>query len=157
MKRAYEKPKIEEAQLEILLNCFYDKFTSLYGANTVKLDDFPIYITNRMSFAKAADLNFMYPATTGEGQIVQVHNSNFSDAVRTLEHRGFVKKMPDVPLAFNLTIQGYEKIYNQRLQPVLSWKERALITLNKHTGLMTLVGIPIAVLGVLYAAWSYYK
>lgn len=65
--------------------------------------------------------------------------------------------MPNVPLAFNLTIQGYEKIYNLRLQPVLSWRDNFLITLNKYAGLMALIGIPIAVLGLLYTAWSYYK
>lgn len=55
--------------------------------------------------------------------------------------------MPNVPLAFNLTIQGYEKIYNLRLQPVLSWRDNFLITLNKYAGLMALIGIPIAVFG----------
>ena len=129
----------------------------MYGANTAKLGDFPIYVTNRISCAKVAGLNFTYQAIAGDGQVVKVHNSSYLDAINTLEQRGFVKSMPDVPLAFNLTIRGCEKIYNLRLQPVLSWRENALITLNKYTGLMTLVGIPIAALGVLCAAWSYYK
>ena len=110
-----------------------------------------------MSCAKAAGLNFMYPAIAGDGQIVKMHNSGYVDAINTLEQRGLVKWMPNVPLAFNLTIQGYEKIYNLRLQPVLSWRDNFLITLNKYAGLMALIGIPIAVLGLLYTAWSYYK
>lgn len=157
LKMSINKPKLDEAQLQILLNCFYDEFTSFHGANTSKLGEYPIYVTNRMSCAKTAGLNFMYPAIAGDGRIVKMHNSGYVDAINTLEQRGFVKWMPNVPLAFNLTIQGYEKIYNLRLQPVLSWRDNFLITLNKYAGLMALIGIPIAVLGLLYTAWSYYK
>ena len=152
-----KKPKLSEAKLEILLNCFYDEFTSLHGANTSKLDDYPIYATNRMSCAKAANLNFMYPAIAGDGRIVQMHNSGYVDAINTLGKRGFVKWMPNVPLAFNLTVQGYEKIYNQRLQPNFSWKDKFVIALNKYGGLIALIGLPFVILGTLYTVWSHYK
>lgn len=141
-----KKPKIDETQLEILLDCFYEEFTSLHGANTSKLDEYPIYIMNRMSCAKAAHLNFIYPATAGDGQIVQMHNSGYVDAINTLEQRGLVKWMPNTPLAFNLTILGYNKIYKQRAKPVLSWWQKIRNSLNNNPG-------PIGVLAIAVGAF----
>ena len=35
-----KKPNFSEAQLEILLECFFDEFTSFHGANTSKLGEY---------------------------------------------------------------------------------------------------------------------
>lgn len=76
---------------------------------------------------------------------------------KSLGEKGFVKWIPNVLLVFNLTIQGYEKIHNQRMQSKLSWKDKLLIAFNKYGGLIALIGLPVSILGTLYTVWSYYK
>ena len=127
-----KKPITKEAQLEILLGCLYDEFTSRHGAIISKLDEHLFYVTNRMSCAKAADLNYMYPANSDDGRIVQVHNSSYVDAMKTLEQMGFVKRASNASLAFNLTKLGYDKIHEERMKPVLPTSRKILEFLNKN-------------------------
>lgn len=133
--------RIEEHHLDKLLNCLYDKFNSSHGANTSKLDSCVFYVTDRMSCAKVAGLNFTQEVTGADGQVVQMHKSGYVDAIKTLEERGLVKWMKATPLAFNLTIAGYNRVVEQRSQPVLSRWERVQGYLNSHTGLIALVAI----------------
>lgn len=59
-----------------------------HGANTNKLGEYPIYVTNHVHAPAPLALNFMYPAIAGDGQIVKMHNSGYVDAINTLEQRG---------------------------------------------------------------------
>lgn len=127
-----KKPITKEAQLEILLGCLYDEFTSRHGAIASKLDEHLFYVTNRMSCAKAADLNYMYPANSDDGRIVQVHNSSYVDAMKTLEQQGFVKRASNTSLAFNLTNLGYNKIHEERMKPVIPTWRKILEFFNKN-------------------------
>ena len=49
-----DKSKIDESQLEVLLESFYDDFTHLYGANTNALKKHPFYLVAREPHAEAA-------------------------------------------------------------------------------------------------------
>ena len=133
--------KIEERHLESLLNCLYDEFNSSHGANISKLNGHTFYATNRMTCAKVAGLNFMVTATGADGQVVQMHKSGYIDAIQTLEKRGLVKCVKETPLAFNLTIEGYNRVLKKRSQPVPSRWERIQGHLNSHTGLIAVVAI----------------
>ena len=127
-----KKPITKEAQLEILLGCLYDEFASLHGAMTAKLDEHIFYVTNRMSCAKAADLNYMYPANSGDGIIVQVHNSNYIDAIKSLEQQGFVKWASHTSLAFHLTKLGHDKIHEERIKLNAPTWRKILTFFNKN-------------------------
>lgn len=96
-----DKSKMDEAQLEILLGSLYDDFTCLYGASTGKLNKHPFYLVNRESHAEAAGLNFNYLADASDGMLVRIQKTNYIDAAKALEQRGFVEMTPNEPLAFN--------------------------------------------------------
>lgn len=150
------KPNFSEAQLEILLECFFDEFTSFHGANTSKLGEYAFSVINRDTHAEAAQLNFSYLVAVSDGKIVRMHNSGYVDAVKSLAQRGLVNWMPNKPLAFNLTLQGYEKISNKRMRPIISKWAEFMILLNNHNGFIAVVSAFIGFAGGFFIAW-YFK
>lgn len=152
-----DKSKMDEAQLEILLGSLYDDFTCLYGASTGKLKKHPFYLVNRESHAEAAGLNFNYLTDASDGMLVRIQKTNYIDAAKALEQRGFVEMTPNEPLAFNLTLKGYEKIYNIRNQPKLSRFGIFLLRVNNHSGFVAYITLFVSIIALYYVIWSFYR
>ena len=70
--------------------------------------------------------------------------------------RGLVNWMPNKPLAFNLTLQGYEKISNKRMRPIMSKWTEFMIFLNNHNSLIAIVSALFGFVGGVFIAW-YFK
>ena len=152
-----DKSKIDESQLEVLLESFYDDFTHLYGANTNALKKHPFYLVAREPHAEAAGLNYSCLAAASDGQLWRVDKTNYVDAVKTLEQRGFVEMVSNESLVFNLTLKGYEKIFNLRNRPKLSRFGNFVSRIDSHSGFVSYLALFVAIIGLFYVVWSFYR
>ena len=64
-----DKSKIDESQIEVLLESFYDDFTHLYGANTNALKKHPFFFFFCEHDAEAAGLDYCCQAAAIDGQL----------------------------------------------------------------------------------------
>lgn len=140
---------LTERQISDLLDCLFDEFELKHGADTSRLRKSPFFLTNRMSCAKSARLNFMDVARDSDGQTVQMHQSLYTRAVETLVQRGLAEQ-GERPLEFTLSLKGYEHVRNKRLSPKKSLWATFQEKLNSHNGLIAVIGIIVA---VLLACW----
>jgi len=142
--------KLSEEQLNDLVACLFHEFESKHGANTSMLEKHEFLLTDRDSCAKKSKLNSMQTATAADGQIVQMHTSSYVVAVETLKQRGLAKVAKSSPLAFTLTLQGYEHARQRLQQHTPSFLQRIQKTLNDHSGLIAVIAI---IVGVVTAWW----
>ncbi len=153
-----QEPKLNESQLADVLDCLYESFFKIHGANTSQLDKHGFYVTDRMSCSKAARLNFMYIAKARDGQHVQMHSSIYHQAISTLVQRGLAQWRPNEPLAFFLTLRGYEQAHNKRAQESTSerlrqdskWSINRIY--NEHPFWFWLIALVVGTLATILAA-----
>ena len=103
------KPNLPEEKIQKLLICLFTQFASKHDEQTHKLSSYNFYLTDMIGCAKSSGLNYSKQVQARDGEIVQVGASQLVDAVKELEHRGYVQFDKDSRLTYTLTATGYEK------------------------------------------------
>ncbi|MCQ4243904.1 hypothetical protein [Stutzerimonas decontaminans] len=145
------EPELKEEKLDRLLKCLVRNFIQQHGQNTHKLPEKAFYLTERMGCCKEAGLNYEYPSTTQDGDVVNIMSSAYVTAVKELERRGLVE-LTGSNLTFVLTNQGYDAGRSGSTK-VGAWDFIKQWT-NEHQGLIALVTLFATAVGVFIALRS---
>jgi len=146
-------PKITEEKLRTLMCCFVADFESKHSEQLDKLSTHDFFLTERMGCAKAAGLNYEYPATIKEDKtLVTVGASAYVSAVKTLASRELVKFSEKSPLIFNLTTKGFSETKAEEKRRNRTNVEKSLDFCKEHPGAVKLIAGIIALISTVIAA-----